>query len=377
MRGDGRFVESGRSLGMIAVGGIMALAPVSFQAVAARNLDLHTQGLLALALGLGAYVGQLVGSWVVESRLATPSRDGEIPFPVTLLVASVAGGALILAAPLSTAAGVLGVPLLVAGLNVGRSVSVARQDHLRELMAGVVLLVGVVAAALRSFAGVWSVRAIALACLLAILVRFTPTQNPRPATSSARGWVSAETALVGVVQPLLNAVLLATVGPSGAIAFRVIATVSAAMEPVTAYVRVRLLVSWSRMQVLVGAAAELALFALIMVLAGTGTLEAILGSAWHHVPLAALVLACLWRFSGVVTTIPFAQLRRQGLTTLVFRLRTASSFWYALVTVPVALTGNTVMVFAALLAAELTSAAGYFVVALRAEDRSALVTTAP
>jgi hypothetical protein len=362
----GGITESGRSLAMIGVGGIMALAPVSFQAVGARTLSLGTQGLLALALGLGAYLGQLVGAWVVEARLASPPSRGGIPYPVTLLVLSVAGGAVLLVAPLATVAYAVGVPILVAGLNVGRLVSVSREDYPRELAAGVILLAGVAVAAVRSFAGVGSVRAITLACLLAILVRFHSTREPRKASPSARAGVTAETAMVGMVQPLLNALLLAVVGPSAAIAFRILSTVSAAMEPVTAYVRVRLLVAWSRIQVLVGAAAMLALFALVMTMAWTGAFRAILGAAWDHVPLAALVLACLWRASGFITTIPFAELRRQGRTTQVFWLRVASSLWYALVAVPVSLTGSTVLLFAALLAADLTCAAVYFAYARRA-----------
>ncbi len=55
------------------------------------------------------------------------------------------------------------------------------------------------------------------------------------------GWVTAETAVVGAVQPAITSIVLVTMGPAASVGFRVISTVSNALEPIIAYGRFRLL----------------------------------------------------------------------------------------------------------------------------------------
>ncbi len=351
---------------MIGAGGLLALAPVTFQAVGARVLPLETQGILSVALGIGAYLGQMMGAWVVEARLAA-GISGCIPYPRMLLGSSVAAAVLLVAVPTSTVAHVLGLPLLIAGMNVGRLVSVADQRLGREVVASLALVTGVVITALLSFRGVWSFRAITIGCALAGVVRFVHCRADG-APFRKRAWVLGETALTGFTQPALNAVLLALAGPQVAVIFRAVSTVSGALEPVLAYTRVRLLVQASHLQVWTGAAALGAVLAMLSVLEVNGAFRAYLGAAWAGVGLTVLVAACCWRASTLITTVPFATLRRQGRTTSVFWLRAASSVWSFLVAAPVALTGNPVLIFAALLAAEVTSSLAYFVYLRRYPD---------
>ncbi len=359
MTASSRPMEVVRSVTMIGAGGLLALAPVTFQAVGARVLTLEAQGILAVSLGMGAYLGQMIGAWVVEARLAA-GNPGTIRYPRMLLVSSVAGGALLIAVPTWTVAHVIGLPLIIAGMNVGRLVSVADQRLEREVVASLALVTGVVVAALLSFQGVWSFRVITIGCALAGVVRFVHRPSVDRVPLRTRAWVSGETALTGFTQPALNAALLALVGPQAAVTFRAVSTVSGALEPVLAYTRVRLLVRASRLQVWTGAAALGAVLAMLSVLEIVGAFRAYLGEAWAGAGLPVLVVACCWRASTLITTVPFATLRRQGRTTSVFWLRAASSLWSFLIAVPVALTGSPVLIFAALLAAEASSSLVYF-----------------
>lgn len=363
MSAAGRRLQALQSVAMIGAGAVLALTPAGFQAIGARTLSVPTQGVLALALAVGTFLGQVVGAWVVESRLATREDDeagGEVPYPLTLLASAAAGAAVLVAWPQEWLAHLVGVPLLLASLVAGRLVSVGRHHVVREVLASAVLVLTLGLVALDGFSGPWAIRWMVLSATAAVFVRYVPTPRVRAVSRRNRGWVVADTTVAGIAQPLLNGVLLAVAGPQAAIAYRAVSTVSAAFEPVISYVRVRLLVSESRFQVALGAVTLVGVAGLLVGMDALGLFDALLGSAWYPVTIGALLAACGWRASTLVTTVPFARLRRDGRTRDVFLMRAASAACYLAIATPLALTGSAALVFVGLLVAEGLTAAAYW-----------------
>jgi hypothetical protein len=177
-----------------------------------------------------------------------------------------------------------------------------------------------------------SVRVLVGGALVATLVRYRPRGSARfsgvPPDIRRASWVTAETAVVGAVQPAITSIVLVTMGPAASVGFRVITTVSNALEPIIAYGRFRLLAHGHKGEVAIVAAIFVA--GLVGVLAGAfgGLGSLIFGPAWANVGAMALVLACVWKGLMLLSTVPFAALRRAGETTIVFWVRAASTIVY-------------------------------------------------
>ncbi|BBX17973.1 hypothetical protein CRI77_22025 [Mycolicibacterium duvalii] len=352
----------------IAAGLALAAFPAFYLAVFARIAPIERQGFLALSLAIGAYVAAMLSAWVVESRLATPDADHRVALPWWMTLISVASGALLIIGPAVPPAPVLliGVVGLMSGLLMGRSVGVVTGRWQLEAGAAALLLTACGAALLLARAqDDNSVRVLALGATAAIVARLW--RAPRYAGSGMppdlrrAAWVTGETAAVGVVQPALQAIVLVLLGPAASVGFRVISTVSGALEPILAYGRMRLLAHGSRNEIVLVAGTFVTGVAVIFGAEFLGVWSAVFGPAWDDVVIVALLLACLWKGSMLVSTVPFAALRRAGRTALVFWIRCGSTLIYLIFGVSFLLIFRSyTAAFAAFLLAEVLSFALYY-----------------
>ena len=308
--------------------------PAMFLAVYARIAPIDDQGFLALALAVGVYVAQLLNAFMVEGLLATPDADHGLTLPGWTALLSVISAGLLIIGPAVAHPAVLMVSSigLMSGLLVTRSIGMVRGDWQREAIAAIVLIVtGLGALVLAAHHNSHSVRVLVAGALVATLVRYRPRSGGRsgvPPDIRRASWVTAETAVVGAVQPAITSIVLVTMGPAASVGFRVITTVSNALEPIIAYGRFRLLAHGHKGEVAIVGTIFVA--GLVAVLGGAfgGLGSLIFGPAWANVGAVALVLACVWKGLMLLSTVPFAALRRAGETTIVFWVRAASTLVY-------------------------------------------------
>lgn len=309
--------------------------PAMFLAVYARIAPIDDQGFLALALAVGVYVAQLLNAFIVEGLLATPDVDHHLTLPGwTALLSSVSAGLLIFGPAVAHPAVLMISSIgLMSGLLITRSIGMVRGEWQREAIAATVLIVtGLGALILAAQHNSHCVRVLAAGALVAILARYRPRSGGRfsgvPPDIRRSGWVTAETAVVGAVQPAITSIVLVTMGPAASVGFRVISTVSNALEPIIAYGRFRLLAHGHKGEIVVVFTIFVA--GLVAVLAGAfgGLGSLIFGPAWANVAAVALLLACVWKGLMLLSTVPFAALRRAGETTIVFWVRAASTIVY-------------------------------------------------
>lgn len=357
----------------VTAGLALNIFPAIFIAIYARIAPIETQGFLALALAVGVYVAQLFNAFVVEGRLATPDADGELGLPLwVVLVAGAAAGLLVFGPAVASS------PVLIAssigvmtGLLMSRSIGVVRGNWQREGLGAVALiLASVLALWMSTQDNPHCVRVLAIGAFFAVLVRYQPRNTmPRmgfPPDVRRSGWVTAETAVVGAVQPSITSLLLVVVGPAASVTFRVISTVAGALEPILAYGRYRLLAHGHRgeLKPFVAVFSVGAIVVLIAAFGGFGLL--VFGPAWAGVGVAAMLLAVLWKAVTLISTVPFAALRKAGKTVLVFWIRGASTVTYLVIGVAVLLVWqNTAAIFASFVVAESITAVVYHCAAVR------------
>lgn len=347
--------------------------PAIFIAVYARIAPIEVQGFLALALAVGVYVAQLINAFLIEGRLATPGADHNLSLPHWVALLSVVSGAALIFGPAVALHAVLMISSigLMTGLLVARSIGMVSNRSKREAAAATILIVaGLIALALAIQHSGHSVRVLALGAVAATLTRYLPRTplgaSGMPPDLGKAGWVTAETAVVGAVVPAIASAVLYAMGPAASVAFRVISTVSGALEPIIAYGRYRLLAKGSPGEAaIVGVIFLLGLVAvLIAAFGGIGRL--VFGPAWSHVGVVALLLACLWKGLMLLSTIPFAALRKAGETKRVFWVRSASTVVYLAVTLGFLFAWrSTIAIFLAFVIAEIFTGILYRMVALK------------
>lgn len=355
-----------RSAAMSAItllGGVsLAVIPAATVSIASRLFDAGEQGVIAVAVMVATFTGQLAFAVVVESRLSSAGTERRVVFPLWLAAASVvAGAALVIAGP-DVVALCLALPVLIAALEVGRGVSVAERLDGRELWASLLVGAGALAGVLAGFAGQrWALVPLVAGIVAATIVRCLPVEHrasrPEP---RVMGWVVADTAITGAVYPLLNAMILAWLGPGDAVLFTAIATVSGLLAIPLNFMRLRLLKEHSTLDIVVAAGAVVAAVLALLVAEALGLFGFVFGEAWTGgATLLPLLVACAWRAASLATTIPFAALRRMGEAALVTWLRAAvSALTFALAALGL-WAGQLWAVFAGLLVAELASAVVY------------------
>jgi hypothetical protein len=345
------------------LGGVsLAVIPAATVSISSRLFTAAEQGAIAVAVMVATFAGQLAFAVIVESRLSSAGTDRRVVFPLWLAgVSVVAGAALIVAGPNAVALCIC-LPFLIAGLEVGRGVSVAERLDRREIWASVLVGVGALIAVVAGFLDqTWALTPLVAGIVAATVVRCLPVSHrasrPEP---RVMGWVVADTAITGSVAPLLNVMILAMLGPGDAVLFTAISTVSGLLAIPLNFMRLRLLKEHSMLDIVVSAGAVVAAFIALLVVEFTGLFGFVFGDAWSQsATLLPLVLACAWRAASLVTTIPFAALRRMGEAALVTWLRAGVSALTFLLAAAGLLIGGLAALFVGLLVAELASAAVY------------------
>jgi hypothetical protein len=347
--------------------------PAIFIAIYARIAPIETQGFLALSLAVGVYVAQLLNAFIVEGRLATPDAKGEPFLPFWVVFLTVGSGALLIIGPAVAPSAVLMASSIgvMTGLLMTRSIGVVSGDWKREGVAAAALIVAsVVALWMADQHNPHCVRVLTVGALLAVLTRYRPQRTLLhmgfPPDVRKSSWVTAETAVVGAVQPAITSLLLVMVGPAASVAFRVISTVAGALEPILAYGRYRLLAHGHRGELAPFAAVFTAALAAVLIAAFGGLGSLIFGPAWRHVGVVALLLAFLWKGFTLLSTVPFAALRKAGKTVLVFWIRGASTVIYLMISVAfLVIWQTTEAIFLAFAVAEMITALVYHYAAVK------------
>lgn len=353
------------------LGGVsLAVIPASTVSIASRLFDQAEQGVIAVAVMIATFAGQLAFAVIVESRLSSAGTERRVVFPLWLAAASVVAGAALIVTGPNVVALCLALPVLVAALEVGRGVSVAERLDRREIWASVLVGAGALLGVLAGFAAQpWALAPLVVGIVAATVVRCLPVEHrasrPEP---RIMGWVVADTAITGAVYPLLNAMILAWLGPADAVLFTAISTVSGLLAIPLNFLRLRLLKEHSTLDIVVAAGAVVAAVAALLACEALGLFGFVFGEAWStSATLLPLLVACAWRAASLATTIPFAALRRMGEAALVTWLRAGCAALTFGLAAAGLWTGALWAVFAGLLVAELVSAVVYEL-ARRAKD---------
>ncbi|MGW9182077.1 hypothetical protein [Agromyces sp. NPDC055661] len=362
MPGPLRMRRAAMSLITLLGGVSLAVIPAATVSISSRLFTVEDQGVLAVAVLVATFAGQLTFAVVVESRLSSAATERRVVFPLWLAAISVLTALVLAIIPPNAIALAIGLPILIAALEVGRGVSVAERLDRREIAASVAVGLGALIGVLAGLAGQqWALIPLVVGIAVATCVRCLPVTHrasrPEPAVM---GWVVADTAITGVIYPLLNTMILAFLGSADAVLFTSIATVSGLLAIPLNFMRLRLLKEHSRLDIVVSGASVLAAVVALLVLEFTGVFAFVFGEAWtESATLVPLLLACAWRAASLATTIPFAALRRAGEVRLVTGLRAAVSvLTFALAALGLAAQSLSA-VFLGLLAAELASAVVY------------------
>lgn len=357
------------------LGGVsLAVIPAATVAISARQFTLDEQGAIAVAVMLATFVGQVTFAVVVESRLSSAATARRVTFPLWLAALSVLTAIIVGFNSGSAVVLCVALPILLASLEVGRGVSVAERLDTREIWASVLVGSGALAGVLVAFtAQTWGMIPLVAGIALATCVRSLPVSHqPSRPDPAVMGWVVADTSITGVIYPLLNVMILAFIGPAQAIIFTAISTVSGLLAIPLNFLRLRLLKEHSRLDIGVSGLALLGAAVALGMLEATGAFGFIFGSAWSLSDTALpLAVACAWRATSILTTIPFAALRRRGAVRLLTGLRAiVAAITFALAGLGL-VTQNIVWVFGGMLVAELISAVIY---ETARRSRTALVT---
>jgi len=345
------------------IGGIsLAVIPAATLSISSRIFTTAEQGAVSVAVMVATFAAQITFAAVVESRLSSQGTQRRVRFPAWLVIASLVAAIAICVMPTSAMVLCLSLPVLLAGLEVGRGVSLAERFDHRELWAAVVVGAGAGAGVITGFLG-WDAALIPLAVGLAVAALVRSIGVPQRASRAAprvTAWVIADVSVTGMIYPVLNAMILAFLGPMQAVLFAAISTVSGLLAIPLNYLRLRLLKAHSSLDLVVSVVAVLLGVAAIAVFELTGIFGYVFGSAWTlHATAAALGVACLWRASSLASTLPFTALRRMGRVRLLTFLRGGCALVTLLAGMLVLGTQSITALFAVLLAGELLQTVVY------------------
>ncbi len=338
------------------IGGVsLAVIPAATLSISSRIFTTQEQGAVSVAVMVATFAAQVTFAAVVESRLSSQGTERRVRFPAWLVIASLVAAIAVCVMPTSAVVLCLSLPVLLAGLEVGRGVSLAERFDHRELWAAVVVGAGAGTGVIGGFLG-WNAALVPLAVGLAVAALVRSIGVPQQASRAAprvTAWVIADVSVTGMIYPVLNALILAFLGPVQAVLFAAISTVSGLLAIPLNYLRLRLLKAHSSLDLVVSVVAVLLGVAAIAVFELTGVFEYVFGSAWTlHGTAAALGVACLWRASSLASTLPFTALRRMGHVKLLTFLRGGCALVTLLAGMLVLGTQSITALFAVLLAGE-------------------------
>lgn len=307
------------------VGGVsLAVIPAATVSISSRVFPIQQQGWIAVAVLIGTFFGQVTFAVVVESRLSSAGTDRRVTFPLWLAGLSVLTAIAIAIEYQNAVVLCIGLPILLASLEVGRGVSVAERLDVREMWAAIAVGSGALIGVLAAFAGrPWGLIPLVTGIVAATIIRSLPVSHkasrPEPRVMA---WVVADVSITGGIYPLLNATIFALLGPVPAVLFTSISTVSGLLAIPLNFMRLRLLKQHSTLDIVVSAVSVVGAIVVIFVCEFLGVFEFIFAKAWTlEATLVPLLMACLWRAASLATTIPFAALRRMGQAKLLTVLR--------------------------------------------------------
>ena len=345
------------------VGGVsLAVIPAATVSISSRVFSIQEQGWIAVAVLIGTFFGQVTFAVVVESRLSSAGTERRVTFPLWLAGLSVLTAIVIAIEYQNAVVLCIGLPILLASLEVGRGVSVAERLDIRELWAAISVGAGALIGVLAAFAGQpWGLIPLVTGIVIATIIRSLPVSHkasrPEPRVMA---WVVADVSITGGIYPLLNATILALLGPVPAVLFTSISTVSGLLAIPLNFMRLRLLKQHSTLDIVVSAVSVAAAVVVIFVCEFLGVFEFIFAQAWTlEATLVPLFIACLWRAASLATTIPFAALRRMGQAKLLTVLRASVAVVTFGCAVAVIALNSLAWIFAVLLAGELLQALLY------------------
>lgn len=345
------------------VGGVsLAIIPASTLSIASRTYSTAEQGSVSVVLTASTFIGQLAFAILIESRLSSSGTERRVTYPRWLALVSLMASLAVALFSGNVVVLCLALPVLIASLEVGRGVSVAERLDTREGWAAAAVGAGALLGVGVAYLGEsWGFLPLVLGITAATVIRSLPVGHTasRPVPSVV-GWVVTDVAITGVIYPVLNTLILVSIGPVPAVLFAAISTVSGLLAIPLNFMRVRLLKAHSTVDIWVSAAAVLAATILIAAMEFTGVLGFIFHGSWT-VPatLVALTIACLWRAGSLLTTLPFAALRRNGHVRLLAVLRGACALVTFLAGVAVLPLHSLTAVFVVMLLGELLQAATY------------------
>jgi hypothetical protein len=321
--------RAARPILLLAGSGVSAVIPIATLSVATHTLDASGQGLIALALSISAYLAQVTGALIVEGPLAD-AEGRRIALSRWLMAVAGLGAGLLAMGSGSVAAGVAGILLLYPVLELTRVVCVVSNLARVEAYAAGTVSLAAAAALLAAHFGQqgpawWLLAAGGFGAVL-LRRRITSGRPTRPAPARITAPIVTETAVAGIVQPVLVATISTALGPLAAVGFRALTSLGGLMSPALGFLRLRLLSHNASRADRVVALGLLVLFGLAVVVLGeTPLLHALFGEAWEYSSRLVLFMLVAWRLVVVASTFPFATLRRAGRTTAVLGVRIASS----------------------------------------------------
>lgn len=350
------------SLSTLAGGGLLAVVPATVLVISGKLYSLEQQGFIAVAVTVSLFVGQLASAAIVESRLSSRESSRRVNHPKWLLILVVIAALSITISGGNVVMVCIGLPFLLASLEVGRGVSIAEQLNGRELAASIAVGLGALSGIVLAFIDEhWALTPLVLAIVIATLLRSWRLDIESGAISRKNlRWILIDVSFVGVIFPIVNLLILARLGGSESFVFASISTISGLIGIPLSYLRMRLLKEHSPFDILLSASTAVLAIVSIFVADALGVFGLLFGSAWEtSSTFFALALACGWRTASLWSTIPFARLRRMGQVKRLTLLRTSAvvaTFTLALIAVQL---GSVALVFGALLLGELLQALLY------------------
>ena len=359
-----RFPVRQASLSAISlIGGVsLAAIPAATLSISSHTFTTAQQGYVSVVITASTFISQLAFAVVVESRLSSPLTERRVTFPRWL-------GAVSLLAALAVAVEFtnpivlcIALPVLLSSLEVGRGVSVAEHLDHREVWAAVLVGLGAFGGVGVSYLGEsWGLVPLVFVVAAASVVRSLPVAHHASRHQHGiTGWVVTDVAVTGIIYPAFNSVILLFIGPTGAVLFAAISSVSGLLAIPLNFVRLRLLKAHSALDIWIGGAAVALAIVVIGVLEFTGVLGFVFKGSWTiGATFAALIIACLWRAASLATTLPFAALRRAGQVKLLALLRGVFAAGTFLIGLAVLSLHNLTAVFLVLMLGELAQAITY------------------
>ncbi|MEV0897403.1 hypothetical protein [Actinoplanes sp. NPDC049802] len=323
-----KLTKAARPVILLAGSGASAAIPIATLAVAAQTMTPADQGMVALSLSVSAYVAQLTGAALIESRLAAAQHEIRLPF--WLFPVAAIGAAIIVLGSSASLSRALGLLLLYPVLELTRVVCVVANQARMEAYAASTVLSAAATSLLLAHLGhrqsAWAV--LAIGGFAAVLLRrsLLTRDSVQPAPARVAAPLIAETAVTGIVQPILVVAISSVLGPLAAVGFRALTSLGGLMSPALGFLRLRLLSHAASRADRIVSLSLLGVFGTAVVIAGQAPIMfTLFGDAWTYSSHLGVALLVCWRLIIAISTFPFAALRRAGRTVTVLGVRAVSS----------------------------------------------------